>query len=52
MAQREAELGDALGLHADPELPAPRRYAAIENNRSKPKHVDDTTHSYNRNEDH
>ncbi|MET9505244.1 hypothetical protein ABZY42_26595 [Streptomyces sp. NPDC006622] len=52
MAQREAELGDALGLHADPELPANRRYTAIENNPSKPKYIDDTTYSYNRNEDH
>ena len=55
MAQREAELGDALGINApvDPELPAPRRHAAIEN-RTKPKTyvIDDTTYSYNRNEDH
>ncbi|MDN0196198.1 hypothetical protein [Streptomyces sp. S.PNR 29] len=56
MAQREAELGDALGLNApvDPELPAPRRYAAIEN-RNSPKYVDGSTYqtySYNRNEDH
>ncbi|GAA3775800.1 hypothetical protein ACFS5L_15340 [Streptomyces phyllanthi] len=55
MAQREAELGDALGLNApvDHELPAPRQYAAIEN-RTKPKTyvVDGTTYSYNRNEDH
>ncbi|WP_367324501.1 hypothetical protein [Streptomyces sp. HUAS ZL42] len=56
MAQREAELGEALGLHADPELPAPRQYAAIEN-RNSPKYVDaptysQTKHSYNRNEDH
>ncbi|MFH8661593.1 hypothetical protein [Streptomyces afghaniensis] len=60
MAQREAELGDALGLNApvDPELPAPRRYAAIEN-RTEPKtYVIDRTsytykkNSYNRNEDH
>ncbi|MFJ1973507.1 hypothetical protein ACIO93_33105 [Streptomyces sp. NPDC087903] len=53
MAQREAELGEALGIHADPELPAPRRYAAIEN-RSNPRSVDGdrTTDSYNRNEDH
>lgn len=55
MAQREAELGDALGLNApaDPELPAPRRYTAIENhNKSKTYVVDTTTVSYNRNEDH
>jgi ligand-binding SRPBCC domain-containing protein len=53
MAQREAELGDALGINApvDPELPAPRRHAAIEN-RNNPKSVDRTTYSYNRNEDH
>ncbi|MGP2436379.1 hypothetical protein [Streptomyces sp. JW3] len=56
MAQREAELGDALGLDApvDQELPAPRRYAAIEN-RNDPttsKYIDRTTYSYNRNEDH
>lgn len=55
MAQREAELGDALGISApvDPELPAPRRHAAIEN-RNNPKSVDSdrTTYSYNRNEDH
>ncbi|MEU6094875.1 hypothetical protein [Streptomyces sp. NPDC047079] len=52
MAQREAELGDALGTNApvDP-LPAPRRHAAIEN-RSNPKYVETTTHSHNRNEDH
>ncbi|GGJ00315.1 hypothetical protein [Streptomyces brasiliensis] len=55
MAQREAELGDALGINAtvDPELPAPRRYTAIEN-RTNPKYVDPTypTYTYNRNEDH
>jgi hypothetical protein len=53
MAQREAELGDALGINApvDPELPASRRYPAIEN-RTDPKSVDRTTYSYNRNEDH
>ena len=45
MAQREAELTDALGIREDPELPAPRRIAAIENT-TYPKH------SYNRNEDH
>lgn len=52
MAQREAELSDALGIGADPELPAPRRYTAIENNRSNPKYIENTTYSYNRNEDH
>jgi hypothetical protein len=51
MAQREAELGEALGINENPELPAPRRYAAIEN-RNNPKYVDRTTYSYNRNEDH
>jgi hypothetical protein len=53
MAQREAELGEALGINENPELPAPLRYAAIEN-RNNPKSVgsDRTTYSYNRNEDH
>jgi len=53
MAQREAELGEALGINENPELPAPRRYAAIEN-RNTPKSVDSdrTTYTYNRNEDH
>ncbi|WP_320785146.1 hypothetical protein [Streptomyces sp. CRN 30] len=55
MAQREEELGEALGINApvdpDRELPAPRRYTAIEN-RSKSTYVDRTTYSYNRNEDH
>ncbi|MBC9725650.1 hypothetical protein [Streptomyces sp. TRM68367] len=56
MAQREAELGDALGVNAsvDPGLPAPRSFAAIEN-RNSPKYVEGsayTTYSYNRNEDH
>ncbi|MDR6977336.1 hypothetical protein J2X68_004048 [Streptomyces sp. 3330] len=55
MAQREAELGEALGIHDDPELPAPRRYTAIENHRSTPtypEHIENTTYSHNRNEDH
>ena len=52
MAQREAELQDALGIQDNPELPAPRRYTAIENNRSNPKYIEDSTYSYNRNEDH
>ncbi|MFE7934794.1 hypothetical protein ACFU6S_39965 [Streptomyces sp. NPDC057456] len=52
MAQREAELGEALGIRDDPELPAPRRYTAIENSRSTPKHPENTTYSHNRNEDH
>ncbi|MER6979230.1 hypothetical protein [Streptomyces carpinensis] len=56
MAQREAELGEALGIDAPPgpELPAPRRHAAIENH-DTPKYVDGSTYptySYNRNEDH
>lgn len=57
MAKREAELGEALGMHEDPELPAPRRYAAIENKPSDQKYIEapmssHTKHSYNRNEDH
>ncbi|MEU9437451.1 hypothetical protein [Streptomyces sp. NPDC048252] len=55
MAQREAELGEALGIHDGPELPAARRYNAIESNRSTPKypeHIENTTYSHNRNEDH
>ncbi|MFR0353869.1 hypothetical protein [Streptomyces sediminimaris] len=54
MARREEELGEALGINAAPELPAPRRHAAIEN-RSTPKYVEGSayrTYSYNRNEDH
>ncbi|WP_328497549.1 DUF6167 family protein [Streptomyces sp. NBC_00414] len=63
MAQREAELGEALGLNADPELPSPRDVAALENG-SDPRHgknakysknptyVERSTYSYNRNEDH
>ncbi|MEV6176492.1 hypothetical protein ACIHAR_19025 [Streptomyces sp. NPDC052016] len=52
MARREAELEEALGIHADPGLQAPRRPAAIENDRSNPKYIENTTYSYNRNEDH
>ncbi|GGW50629.1 hypothetical protein GCM10010503_29560 [Streptomyces lucensis JCM 4490] len=52
MAQREAELNDALGIDEDPGLPAPRRHAVIENNRSSPKYIENTTYSHNRNEDH
>ncbi|KOV62637.1 hypothetical protein [Streptomyces sp. MMG1121] len=56
MAQREAELGEALGIDQDPELSAPRRLAAIENhrndNRSTPKYIEAPMYSYNRNEDH
>ena len=53
MAQREAELDEALGLNAsvDRELPSPRRYAAIEN-RNDPRYVERSTYSHNRNEDH
>ncbi|MCW5250889.1 MULTISPECIES: hypothetical protein [unclassified Streptomyces] len=53
MAQREAELGDALGIGApvDRELPAPRHYAVIEN-RNDPTYADRTTYPHNRNEDH
>lgn len=53
MARREAELGEALGIHEDPELPAPRRHTAIENrNQHKTYVIDSTTYSPNRNEDH
>ncbi|BBC37999.1 uncharacterized protein SGFS_092930 [Streptomyces graminofaciens] len=61
MAQREAELGEALGIDADPdqlpELPVPRRIAAIENSNTpkysrNPRYVDSTPYPYNRNEDH
>ncbi|GHE02309.1 hypothetical protein [Streptomyces alanosinicus] len=57
MAQREAELEEALGIHDNPELPGPRRYTAIENDRSTPKYIETsisspTKYSYNRNEDH
>ncbi|MFJ9930544.1 MULTISPECIES: hypothetical protein [Streptomyces] len=52
MAQREAELQEALGIEEAPGLPAPRRLAAIENNRSNPKYIEAPMYSYNRNEDH
>lgn len=57
MAQREAELEEALGIDENPELPAPRRHAAIETNHSNPKYIEtllssQAKHSYNRNEDH
>ncbi|MFE2097584.1 MULTISPECIES: hypothetical protein [unclassified Streptomyces] len=54
MAQREAELADALGIQENPELPAPRRYTAVENsdNHSNPKYIEAPMYSYNRNEDH
>ena len=50
MAQREAELGERLGLEApvDPELPAQRRFAVIEQH----KKTYNPHNSYNRNEDH
>ncbi|WP_200300506.1 hypothetical protein [Streptomyces adelaidensis] len=51
MARREAELEDALGIQEDPELPAPRRYAAIEN-RTHTRYIETTTYPNNRNEDH
>ncbi|KPI00537.1 hypothetical protein OK074_5784 [Actinobacteria bacterium OK074] len=51
MARREAELEQALGIDADPELPAPRRFAAIENT-NHPGYIETTTYPYNRNEDH
>ncbi|MFB7866647.1 MULTISPECIES: hypothetical protein [unclassified Streptomyces] len=56
MLQREAELGDALGLDApvDPErdhaLPAPRRRAALGQHGTP--NVTTYSLSYNRNEDH
>ena len=57
MAQREAELDEALGITNRPELPAPRRFAAIENTNDpkyskNPRYVERSTYSYNRNEDH
>jgi len=59
MAQREAELGEVLGLNdrPDPELPGPRRAAAIENTNDpkyskNPTYVERSAYSYNRNEDH
>ncbi|WP_028803705.1 DUF6167 family protein [Streptomyces sp. 142MFCol3.1] len=53
MAQREAELGEALGLNhrTDAELPAQRGIAAIGNDKQI-KYIENTTYSYNRNEDH
>ncbi|TQK43331.1 hypothetical protein FBY35_4790 [Streptomyces sp. SLBN-118] len=52
MVQREAELGEALGIEAPdaPELPAQRRFAAID--RPMPSHDKHSYNSYNRNEDH
>lgn len=50
MQQREAELGDALGLqaHGEPELPAPRRVVAIDHKKTTSR----TSDRNNRNEDH
>lgn len=61
MVQREAELGDALGLNAHPDALPARRFAVIENrspakhdssNDNKTKYIENPTYSYNRNEDH
>ncbi|WP_128378395.1 hypothetical protein [Streptomyces cavernae] len=57
MARREAELDEVLGLNERPELPSPRRFAAIENTNDPkyskdPRYVERSTYSYNRNEDH
>ena len=55
MAQREAELGEALGIHDGPRTPRapartpPSRTAAP---RSTVETSTNTTYSYNRNEDH
>ncbi|MEU6062481.1 DUF6167 family protein [Streptomyces sp. NPDC047097] len=58
MLQREAELGEALGLEAapeDPALPAPRRTRAVEPpapaRPARPR-TTRTPRTYNRNEDH
>ncbi|MGY0022595.1 DUF6167 family protein [Streptomyces sp. cg35] len=62
MAEREAELGDALGLTdpVDPELPPQRRFVVVENHsKTSPKYIENTQHTAgskyphnNRNEDH
>ncbi|WP_418955994.1 DUF6167 family protein [Streptomyces tritici] len=59
MVQREAELGEALGLEApagpERELPAPPRYAALDPRtagRAKSTKHPYPTITYNRNEDH
>ncbi|MBO1331615.1 DUF6167 family protein [Streptomyces sp. VRA16 Mangrove soil] len=57
MAEREAQLGDALGLNdpVDRELPAQRRFAVIQNTATdkQPKYLGNTRYSIdNRNEDH
>ncbi|MFI0987319.1 DUF6167 family protein [Streptomyces exfoliatus] len=58
MVQREAELGEALGLEAAPaddrdrELPPPRRRAALDPTVRPTTTYSIPTISYNRNEDH
>ncbi|WP_156721488.1 DUF6167 family protein [Streptomyces apocyni] len=59
MGQREEELNDALGLNTPDalELPQQRRFAALENPLKNAfgtprRTTNDTTYSYNRNEDH
>ncbi|MEU2118320.1 DUF6167 family protein [Streptomyces sp. NPDC016459] len=56
MVQREAELGEALGLDAavdqDHELPPPRRRAALDPTARPTTTRSIPTISYNRNEDH
>jgi hypothetical protein len=60
MAQREAELEEVLGIREDPDAPelsAPRRYTAIENDHKPkyPKYIESTVYRNNkndRNEDH
>ena len=56
MVQREAELGEALGLDAPVdqghELPAPRRRAALDPTARPTTTYSTPTISYNRNEDH
>ncbi|MFF3380295.1 hypothetical protein ACFYXF_46000 [Streptomyces sp. NPDC002680] len=60
MVQREAELGEALGIAEPPGrgLPAQRRLAALDRGPENLKHDEkhygmlDNKHSYNRNEDH
>ncbi|MFG2308304.1 DUF6167 family protein [Streptomyces sp. NPDC048566] len=56
MAQREAELGEVLGLDGrpDPGLPAQRRTGAAGRlaGDQQIKYIENTTYTYNRNEDH
>ncbi|MFJ2258700.1 DUF6167 family protein [Streptomyces sp. NPDC087844] len=63
MVQREAELGEALGLNADPDPASPRRLAALDSGddpqrggnqkySKNPTYVERSTYSHNRNEDH